>query len=80
METLCREIPAPAVSRITGIVPSLVIGSCVVVVVSDGVAVELVMGVVAVAGRFFSGDRLPHDSAGAKALYPWVPRVSCILE
>jgi len=79
METLCREIPAPAGRRITGIVPLLVIGSCVVVV-SDGVAVELVMGVVAVAGRFFSSDRLSHDSAGAKALYPWVPRVPCILE
>lgn len=66
METLCREIPAPVGRCITGTVPLLVIGFCGVV--TDGVVVELVMGVASVAGRFLSNDRLSHDSAGAKAL------------
>ena len=66
METLCREIPAPVGRCITGTVPLLVIGFCGVV--TDGVVVELVMGVASVAGRFVSNDRLSHVSAVSKVL------------
>ena len=66
METLCREIPAPVGRCITGTVPLLVIGFCVLV--TDGVVVELVMGVASVAGRFVSNNRLSHIGTVLKAL------------